>query len=236
MKAAVKSKPKIVKSQDFKPSVSDLCDAAARAKKILPILRKTYPQAGCALEHVDALELMIATILSAQCTDKRVNVVTKDLFVRYRTAGDYAKATQRQLEEAIKSTGFFRNKAKNIRAACKVIDEDHGGRVPDTMDELLKLPGVGRKTANLILGDAYGVPGVVCDTHVIRLSRLMGLSRNSDAVKLEYDLMELFNRRWWTLLGHVLIFHGRNVCVARRPDCGNCPVKQHCSYGRHAAS
>ena len=192
-------------------------------------MKKTYPQAKCALEHSDPLQLLIATILSAQCTDVRVNIVTKTLFKKYKSAKDWAKAPLGEIEQDIKSTGFYRNKAFNIKNACEKIISDYDCKVPGTMDELLKLNGVGRKTANVILGNAFGVPGIVCDTHVLRLSRRLALSANtSDAEKLEFDLMEIVPKENWTLFSHLLIFHGRNICKARKPDCPNCPIAKHC--------
>ena len=202
--------------------------AAERVKKIFPILRKTYPQAKIALKHSNPLELLISTILSAQCTDVRVNMVTKTLFKKYTSAKDWAKADIKQIESDIKSTGFFRNKAANIKAACTKVVEEFDGKIPDTMEEILTLPGVGRKTANCVLGNAYGIPGVVCDTHVIRLSRRLGLSPNSDPVKLEFDLAEIVPRKNWLLFSDLLIFHGRNICKARKPDCVNCPIAKYC--------
>ena len=206
----------------------DKTRAAERARKIFPILRKTYPGARIALKHSNPLELLISTILSAQCTDVRVNMVTKTLFKKYTSAKDWANADIRQIESDIKSTGFFRNKAANIKAACTKVVEEFDGKIPGTMDELLTLPGVGRKTANCVLGNAFGVPGVVCDTHVIRLSRRLGLSLNSDPVKLEFDLAEIIPRRNWLLFSDLLIFHGRNICKARKPDCVNCPIARYC--------
>ena len=206
----------------------DKAEAADRFKKIWPILKKTYPRAKIALEFVNPLELLIATILSAQCTDVRVNMVTKDLFKKYRSAKDWAGADLKHIESDIRSTGFFRNKALNIKGACARIVEQYGGKVPGTMAELLTLPGVGRKTANCVLGDAFGVPGITCDTHVIRLSRRLGLSANSDPVKLEFDLAEIVPKARWTLFSHLLISHGRNICKARKPDCENCPISKHC--------
>jgi len=202
--------------------------AAERVRKILPILKKTYPQAKIALKYVNPLELLIATILSAQCTDVRVNMVTKDLFKKYTSAKDWVKADIKQIESDIKSTGFFRNKAANIKGACTKVIEQFDGKIPGTMQELLTLPGVGRKTANVVLGNAFGIPGVVCDTHVIRLSRRLGLSGNKDAVKLESDLAEIVPKNNWTLFSDLLIFHGRNICKARKPDCGNCPIAKYC--------
>jgi len=218
--------------KDFKPTAADLQTEPTRAKKILAILRKTHPDAKCALNHKNALELLIATILSAQCTDERVNIVTKSLFKKYRKADDYADAPAAQLEADIKSTGFFRNKTKNIKAACRDIVEKFDSRVPDTMDTLLSLAGVGRKTANVILGNTYDTPGLVTDTHVIRLSRLMSLSSNTDPVKLEFDLMKLIPKKDWTFFSHLMTFHGRRICIARKPDCETCPVRTYCCYGR----
>ena len=200
-----------------------------RVKKIWPILKNEYPGAKIALRFVNPLELLIATILSAQCTDKRVNMVTKDLFKKYKSVADWARADLKQIETEIRSTGFFRNKALNIKGACARIIEQYDGKVPGTMEELLTLPGVGRKTANCVLGDAFGVPGIACDTHVIRLSRRLGLSENSDAVKLEFDLVEIVPKANWTLFSHLLIHHGRNICKARKPDCQNCPISKYCS-------
>ena len=206
----------------------DKVRAAQRVKKIWPILKKTYPQAKIALHFSNPVELLIATILSAQCTDVRVNIVTKELFKKYRSAGDWAKADVRQIENDIKSTGFYRNKAKNIKGACGVILEKFKGSVPETMEGLTSLPGVGRKTANVVLGNAFGKHGIACDTHVIRLSRRIGLSENRDPVKLEFDLADIVPEKNWTMFSHLLIFHGRNICKARKPDCVNCPINSHC--------
>ena len=203
-------------------------DAAQRVKKIWPILKKTYPGARIALNFKDPLELLISTILSAQCTDVRVNMVTKDLFKKYKSAADWAGADLKQIEAGIRSTGFFRNKALNIKGACTRIVEQYDGKVPGTMDELLNLPGVGRKTANCVLGDAFGIPGITCDTHVIRLSCRLGLSGNSDPVKLEFDLAEIVPKRNWTAFSHLVITHGRNICKARKPNCPDCPIAKHC--------
>ncbi|MFA5293742.1 MAG: endonuclease III [Phycisphaerae bacterium] len=202
--------------------------ATERIKAIWPILKKTYPQAKCALEHNNPLELLIATILSAQCTDVRVNIVTKTLFKKYKTVKDWADAPIEQIEQDIKSTGFYRNKAFNIKNACQKIINDYSGKVPDTMDELLKLNGVGRKTANVVLGNAFDIQGIVCDTHVIRLSGRLALSANSDPVKLEFDLMEIVPKKNWTLFSHLIVFHGRNICQARKPKCDICPIAKHC--------
>jgi endonuclease-3 len=203
-------------------------EAAQRVKKIWPILKNTYPGARIALNFKDPLELLISTILSAQCTDVRVNMVTKDLFKKYKSPADWAKADLRQIEEDIRSTGFYRNKAISIKGACTKIVEQYGGKVPGTMEGLLALPGVGRKTANCVLGDAFGIPGLTCDTHVIRLSRRLGLSENSDPVKLEFDLAEIVPKRNWTAFSHLVITHGRNICTARKPNCPECPIAKHC--------
>jgi endonuclease-3 len=199
-----------------------------RSKKILPILKKKYPNARTELDYRTPLQLLVSTILSAQCTDVRVNIVTKDLFKKYKSAKDFADADLTELEQDIKPTGFFRNKAKNIKAACRVIAEQFSGEVPDNMEQLNSLPGVGRKTANVVLSNAFGVPAISCDTHVIRLSRRLGLSPNSDPVKLEFDLAEITPKKDWSDLSHTLILLGRNVCMARKPDCENCPINKYC--------
>ena len=206
----------------------DTEQARQRIKKMWPLLKKAYPDAKIALKFINPLELLVSTILSAQCTDVRVNMVTKDLFKKYRKAADWADADLQEIEEGIRSTGFFRNKAVNIKGACTRIVEHYDGKVPDTMKELLTLPGVGRKTANCVLGDAFGIPGITCDTHVIRLSRRLGLSENSDPVKLEFDLAEIVPKANWTRFSHLLIHHGRSICKARKPDCENCPLAKHC--------
>ena len=195
------------------------------------MLKKEYPDARTELNHSNPLDLLVATMLSAQCTDKRVNIVTKDLFGRYRTAADYARVPQEKFEQEIRSTGFFRNKAKNIRAAAAMICEKFGGNVPDGMDGLLSLPGVARKTANVVLGNAFGKnEGIVVDTHVIRLAGRLKLTGHKDnqGDKIEKDLIELVPRADWTLFPHLLIFHGRRVCTARKPDCAGCPVNKMC--------
>jgi endonuclease-3 len=202
---------------------------AARIKKIITALDRTYPEAKCELRHSKPLELLIATILSAQCTDKRVNIVAKDLFKKYRSAADYANASLAELEQAIRTTGFFRNKAKNIRACCRKLVERHAGKVPQTMEELTQLDGVGRKTANVVLGNAFGInAGVVVDTHVARLSQRLGLTKQKDPEKIERELMQLVPQKQWTLFSHWLIWHGRRRCSARKPDCDHCEVKKLC--------
>jgi len=201
----------------------------ARLKKIIVPLERTYPTAHCELDHHTPLELLIATILSAQCTDKRVNIVTRDLFKRYRSAANYAEAPLAELEQATKTTGFFRNKARNIKAACQAIVEKHGGKVPQTMEELIQLGGVGRKTANVVLGNAFGVNvGVVVDTHVARLAYRLGLTKQKTPEKIERELMALVPQPQWTLFSHWLIWHGRRRCLARKPDCVNCEIQKLC--------
>jgi endonuclease-3 len=202
---------------------------AARLKKIIAGLQKAYPDAHCELNHSNSLELLIATILSAQCTDKRVNLVTPALFKKYRSAADYANADPAQLEQEIKSTGFFRNKTKSITTACKNILEKHGGQVPRTMEELIELGGVGRKTANVVLGNAFNVnTGIVVDTHVARLSQRLGLTKKTAPPEIEQDLMKLVPNDQWTLFSHWLIWHGRRRCYARNPDCPNCEIRDLC--------
>lgn len=204
-------------------------DAPVRAPEILTRLRAAYPDARCALDHRGAFELLCATILSAQCTDVRVNLVTPVLFGRYPTPEALARAKQPDVEEIIRSTGFFRNKARSLIGMAQALVADHGGEVPRTMEQLRSLPGVGRKTANVILGNAYGInEGITVDTHVTRLSRLLGLTRHADPVKIEQDLMELFPQDQWALLSHLLIFHGRQICVARRPRCQDCVLSDLC--------
>lgn len=199
-----------------------------RARRIVQVLAKTYPAAHCALHYDNPLQLLIATILSAQCTDVRVNMVTPALFARYLDARAFADADPRELETAIQSTGFFRNKARNIIACCKTLAEQYDGQVPRTMEELVPLPGIGRKTANVILGNAFDVPGITVDTHVGRLSRRLGLTEHTDPVKVERDLMELIPQKEWTMFSHRLIFHGRQICHARRPLCDKCVLAKLC--------
>jgi endonuclease-3 len=213
--------------------VATAADRRRRAKeRIGPILRKLkrhYPDARCALDHRNALELLVATILSAQCTDARVNQVTVELFRKYRSAQDYADADPQEFEQEIKSTGFFRNKTKSILGMARALVERHEGQVPRTMHELVTLPGVGRKTANVVLGNAFGVnEGVVVDTHVKRIANRLKLTRHSDPTKIEQDLMRLVPRRDWALFAHLLIFHGRQICLARTPRCEICPVNTLC--------
>jgi len=201
----------------------------ARVRKIIARLKREYPDATSALHHSNALELVVATILSAQCTDARVNMVTPHLFAKYRTAAGYAAADPRVLEKEIQSTGFFRNKTKSIIGMAQALVERHGGEVPQTMEELTALPGVGRKTANVILGTWFEKnEGVVVDTHVHRLTKLLGLTRQDDPVKIEQELMEIVPRDDWTWFSHTLILHGRAVCIARRPKCIECVLNRLC--------
>jgi endonuclease-3 len=199
-----------------------------RVRSILNVLAKLYPDAHCALNHDNPLQLLVATILSAQCTDVRVNLVTPALFASYPDAAAFAEADIGALEKAIQSTGFFRNKARNIKACCRILVDQHGGQVPATMEELVPLPGVGRKTANVILGNAFAIPGITVDTHVGRLSRRLGLTVVEDPVKVERDLMALVPKKDWTIFSHRLIFHGRQICFARKPNCTECALAKVC--------
>jgi len=208
---------------------ASLPPAGERIGEIIARLERQYPEARCSLDHGDPLQLLVATILSAQCTDARVNIVTKDLFRKYRTARDYAAANPGVFEAEIRSTGFFRNKTKSVIGMAQALVERFAGKVPDTMAQLTTLPGVGRKTANVVLGNAFGKDeGVVVDTHVARIAKLLGLTRQTDPVKIEQDLMEVVPRRHWTLFPHLVIHHGRAICVARRPRCDACPLADLC--------
>jgi endonuclease-3 len=204
-----------------------------RLAVILPVLERTYPDAKCSLDFTTPLELVVATILSAQCTDVRVNQVTKSLFAKYRSAADFANVPQEELEKDVQSTGFYRNKAKAIRAMAQALIDDHKGEVPSTMAHLVELAGVGRKTANVVLGNAFDAPdGIAVDTHVTRVANRLSLTKHpSDAVKIESDLMPLVGRERWTMLSHLLIFHGRNCCFARSPACERCPIYAQCPTG-----
>lgn len=199
-----------------------------RASKINSILKREYPESKIALAFCNPLELLISTILSAQCTDERVNVVTTSLFKKYRTAEDYLKVSGKELEKDIRSTGFYRNKAKSIRRCCQTLMEKHGGKVPSTMEELLELGGVGRKTANVVLGNAFGVPGIPVDTHVKRLSQRLRLTDKENPDKIEFDLMEIIPKEDWTLFSHLLMSHGRRICIARKPKCKECCIRDYC--------
>jgi len=201
------------------------------ALEIIDILEKEYPDARTALSFKTPLELLVSTVLSAQCTDERVNKVTEDLFQKYRSAEDYAQADLSELEEEIRPTGFFRNKAKAIKAFSAVLAERYNGEVPSSLDALVSLPGIGRKTANLVLSEAFGIPGIVVDTHVLRLSRLIGFTGNTDATKVEFDLMEIVPREKWRLFSNLLILHGRAVCIARRPRHQDCRIVDLCEAG-----
>ena len=200
-----------------------------RTEQLIKLLKRAHPDAHCALNHSNAFELLIATILSAQCTDERVNIVTADLFRKYRKPADYLKVPETELQQDIRTTGFFRNKTRSIQGACKMLVEEFDGEVPKTMEELLQLPGVARKTANVVLGVAYGVAaGIVVDTHVTRVARRLGLTKQADAVKIENDLIALVPKKDWIIFSHLLIFHGRRICKARRPLCEECPLEKLC--------
>lgn len=203
--------------------------AKERVRPIIQRLKKQYPEAECSLTHRNPLQLLVATILSAQCTDERVNIVTKTLFKEYRTAADFANADPRVFEEQIKSTGFYRNKTKSIISMAQSLIEHHDGKVPRTMNELVRLPGVGRKTANVVLGNAFGIDeGIVVDTHVKRISNRLGFTKHNDPDKIEQDLIGLVPKKDWTMWPHLLIHHGRAICQARTPKCEICPINQLC--------
>jgi len=233
-KAKAKAKPKSktkAKAKATKKPTSDIKVTPALRRRALNIvhgLRRDHPEATCELGFTNGLELLIATILAAQCTDARVNIVTKDLFKKYRKAKDYVDTPSEVLEEEIRTTGFFRNKTKSIKKCCQSLIDNLGGKVPDTMDELLQLAGVGRKTANCILGNVFEVPGIVVDTHMLRLSRRMGLSTNTDPTKVEFDLMEILPDNEWINLSHLIPWHGRRVCSARKPLCDECAISHDC--------
>ena len=202
-----------------------------RVKNILRILSKDIPDSTIALKFSNPLELLVATILSAQCTDVKVNQVTENLFKKYRTAKDYAELNLATLEEEIRPTGFYRNKAKSIQKCSQELVKRFGGDVPKTLEDLVTLPGVGRKTANVILGNAFGIPGIAVDTHVHRVSQRIGLTKNDDPIKIEFDLMKIVPKEEWTHFSNLLIWHGRKTCVARKPLCGICPIRKWCDYG-----
>ncbi|MBN2332929.1 MAG: endonuclease III [Deltaproteobacteria bacterium] len=209
-----------------------------RQKAVLVVseLTRCYPRVECGLQYRNPFELLIATMLSAQCTDVQVNKVTPALFDRYPNAASFAGADLESIEAAIRSTGFFRNKARNIKACCQQLVELHGGQVPATMEELVKLPGVGRKTANVVLGEVFEPVGVVVDTHVKRLAGRIGLAKAADPVKIEQELMCIIPRQHWAMIAHLLISHGRQVCFARRPRCAECVLRQLCTYGRQQSA
>ncbi|MEX0745621.1 MAG: endonuclease III [Phycisphaeraceae bacterium] len=219
------SSPRAASQSPIKPTPAE----KRRAGRVYRKLEHTYPDATCALQHRNAFELLVATILSAQCTDDRVNMTTPALFAKYPTPAALAASEPADVEKLIRSTGFYRNKAKSIRGAAQALVDHHADSVPDTMEELLKLPGVARKTANVVLGNAFGQNvGVVVDTHVTRLSNRLGFTTHTDAKKIERDLMPLFPQKNWTMLSHLLIFHGRQICKARKPQCDNCPLLKDC--------
>jgi endonuclease-3 len=204
-------------------------DVKQRVRKIIRLLKRAYPDAKCSLNYSNAFELLIATILSAQCTDVRVNIVTQDLFRKYRKPEDYLKVSPRELEKDIRTTGFFRNKTRSIQGTAKLLTEQYGGKVPETIEDLLELPGVARKTANVVLGNAFGViSGVVVDTHVTRLSHRLGLSAEKTAEKIEQDLIAIVPKKDWVIFSHLLIAHGREICKARNPLCAECVVEKLC--------
>lgn len=206
-----------------------LAEQKQHARRVVRGLKKAYPDAECALHYANPLQLLIATILSAQCTDQRVNIVTEKLFARFETADDFAAARQATIEKYIKTAGFFRNKAKNIKACCQALVDEHDGEVPQDLESLVALPGVGRKTANVVLGTAFGIPsGVVVDTHVKRLSNRLGLSTEANPEKIEQDLMALLPKKEWIDFSHRMIWHGRRVCNARKPKCGECSLEKFC--------
>lgn len=214
-----------------------LKNAPQRVRPIIARLKRRYPEARCALDHQNPLELLVATILSAQCTDARVNLVTKDLFAKYRTARDYAHANPAMFEQEIKSTGFFRSKTRSILGMAQALVERHGGQVPNTMDQLTALPGVGRKTANVVLGTAFGInEGVVVDTHVSRIANRLKLTAQHEPAKIEQDLMKLVPRNEWSDFSHLLIHHGRQICEARKPKCEICPVNELCPFAKSSVS
>jgi endonuclease-3 len=206
-------------------------DLKKRVKEIIKILSKEIPDSRIALRFSNPLELLIATILSAQCTDVKVNQVTVDLFKKYHSVKDYAESNLVKLEEEIRPTGFYRNKAKSIQKCCQELVQRFGGEIPKTLQELVTLPGVGRKTANVILGNIFDIPGIVVDTHVQRVSQRIGLTKNDDPVKIEFDLMEIVPKEEWTHFSNLLVWHGRKTCVARKPLCGTCSIRKWCDYG-----
>ncbi|HHV28715.1 endonuclease III [Acetivibrio mesophilus] len=207
-------------------------DRRKRVKEIIKVFNQLYKDAQCTLDYEDPLQLLISTQLAAQCTDARVNIVAKTLFKKYKNAHDFANADLKELEQDIKPTGFYHNKAKNIKETCRIIIEKYGGQVPGNMEDLLTLPGVGRKTANLVLGDIFGIPGIVVDTHAKRLSNRIGLSSSSDPKKIEFELMEVVPEESWSVFCHQMVYHGRAVCKARKPECDKCEIIDFCDYGK----
>jgi endonuclease-3 len=209
-------------------------DPAGKIGPILKLLDKHYRDAHVTLDFTNPLELLVATVLSAQCTDVRVNQVTPAIFKKYPNAAHYADADLSDLEQAIYTTGFYRQKAKSLKAICRALLDRFGGRVPASLDDLVKLPGIGRKTANVILGNAFGIPGLVVDTHMGRVAQRLGLTRQKDPVKIEFDLMELVPQERWVKFSHQMIWHGRQICTAKKPDCPHCPLLPYCDYGAKA--
>ena len=216
--------------------MGEIHTSSGKVKSILKILDELYPDAECSLVFHDPLQLLISTILSAQCTDERVNKVTRALFDKYRSAKAFAEAPLEQLEQEVKSTGFYHNKALAIRETCKILDNQFGGQVPADLEALVKLPGIGRKTANVVLGNSFGIPGIVVDTHVGRVSARLGLTGEKDPDKIERDLMALIPKEKWIKFSHQLIQHGRRICIARKPKCSICPLRPHCIYGMDEAT
>ncbi len=216
----------------MKPKRETLKERRQRVKDVILVLSRLYPLATCGLIYHSSLELLVAVILSAQCTDVRVNQVTPALFTLYPDIRAFAQASRSELEEAIRSTGFFRHKAKNIQLCCQLLLSRHGGRIPPFLSDLVELPGIGRKTANVVLGEIYGLQGIVVDTHVKRLTRLLGLTNSEDPVKIEQQLMKIVPEKAWNLFSHLLIYHGRSRCPARRPGCEDCSVARLCPAGR----
>ena len=214
--------------------LEDLMTPKEKIGPILELLDRHYPEAHVTLDFTNPLEMLVATVLSAQCTDVRVNEVTPALFAKYRSAADYAKAPLGELEEMIRPTGFFHNKAKSIKGFCQEIVEKYNGQVPASLEELVKLPGVGRKTANVVLGNAFGIPGIFVDTHLGRVSQRLGLTQEKDPVKIEFDLMKLVPKERWVKFSHQMIQHGRQICHARNPKCPSCPLLPYCDYGQKA--
>ncbi|MGD9232364.1 MAG: endonuclease III [Desulfobacterales bacterium] len=212
------------------PKKKTLSKDKARAVKIQRMLKKTYPEVKTQLRHANPFQLLVATILSAQCTDKQVNGVTKELFKKLRTPHDFASVSNEALEALIRPTGYFRNKAKNIKNCSKSLLEKYDGQVPQTLDELVKLPGVGRKTANVVLGSAFNIDGIVVDTHVARISKRLGLTNSNNPVKIEYDLMEIIPKKNWNVFSLQLIYFGRAICKARKPLCPICPIYDLCDF------
>jgi endonuclease-3 len=229
MAIASKRKSASARKKTARPATPDLAEKKAQAARVVRRLKADYPAATCALENETPFELLVATILSAQCTDERVNMVTPEVFRRWPTAADMSRAPIKSLEKVIQSTGFFRNKAKNIKAASQALLERHDGEVPRDMDAMVALPGVGRKTANVVLGTAYGMAtGIVVDTHVTRVSRRLGLTEHTDPVKIEQDLIEVVPKSEWVDFAHRMIHHGRQICTARKPKCPQCSMNSFC--------